>query len=370
MDHQLSLSEDGGYTCALCQRRWRTKPHTSCVGVPCYEYGCWPQHLYTATQLRRMKLKPPDEPDGYYSLVKAPYRRLLYDIKKATPRRVPTLLQREAIAKMRAALVETYTCRGCGYSDASHGRSRSGVRAGYCPACWRELRHRRRQARVCAWAKAYLQAGDFVVLDSETTGLGDRDEVIELALVHSSGTVLFSSLIQPQDPQRPDLATYIHGITAQMLATAPRFVDVWPLIAAILRRFRRVLVYNAAFDHRLLAATASRYGLRVPGGAWECLMEQYAVYYGDWSSYHQSYTWQTLDMACADLAVSVEGEAHRAPVDALSALGVLKALAARADALAVATATATAPAARLAPTPTPTPAPEAAGKLDADDLPF
>jgi hypothetical protein len=71
-------------------------------------------------------------------------------------------------------------------------------------------------------------------------------------------------------------------------------------------------------------------------------------------------------MACADLAVSVVGEAHRASADALSALGVLKALAARADALTVATATATATAARQAPTP----APEAAGKLDADDLPF
>ncbi|HLI09594.1 MAG TPA: hypothetical protein VKV40_23735, partial [Ktedonobacteraceae bacterium] len=158
MDHQLSQLSDGQYTCALCQRRWRAKPRSSCVGVPCYEYGCWPQHLYTATQLRRMHLKAPDEPDGYYSLVKAPYRRFLYDIRKATPRRVPTERQREAITKMRAALVERYTCRGCGYFDAGHGRSRSGVRAGYCPACWQQLRHRRRQARVCAWAKAYLQA--------------------------------------------------------------------------------------------------------------------------------------------------------------------------------------------------------------------
>jgi ribosomal protein L12E/L44/L45/RPP1/RPP2 len=93
-------------------------------------------------------------------------------------------------------------------------------------------------------------------------------------------------------------------------------------------------------------------------------MEQYAIYYGDWSSYHRSYIWQTLESACADLSVSVEGEAHRATVDALSALGVLKALAAGASALTVATATATA--AKQAPTPTP----EAAGKLDADDLPF
>ncbi len=124
MDHQLSQLSDGQYTCALCQRTWRTMPRSPCVGVPCYKYGCWPQHLYIATQLRRMRLKPDEQPDGYYPLIKAPYHRFLYDINKATPRRVPTERQREAIAKMRVALVETYTCQGCGFSDASHGRSR------------------------------------------------------------------------------------------------------------------------------------------------------------------------------------------------------------------------------------------------------
>lgn len=166
------------------------------------------------------------------------------------------------------------------------------------------------------------------MLDSETTGLGDGDEVIELALVHASGTVLFSSLIQPQDPQRSDLATHIHGITSQMLQCAPSFPEVWPTICAILRHYRRILVYNAAFDQRLLTVTASRYGLRLPGGTWDCLMEQYAISYRVWSSYHHSYTWQKLEVACADLAVTVEGEAHRATADALSALAVLKALAA------------------------------------------
>ena len=170
-----------------------------------------------------------------------------------------------------------------------------------------------------------------MVLDSdsvESTGLDDEDEVIELALVHSSGVVLFSSLIQPEDPQRPDLATDIHGISSEMFTSAPRFPDVWPTIAAILRRFRRVLVYNAAFDHRLLAATAGRYGSRLPGGQWTCLMEQYAVYSGTWSNPHHSYTWQSLAVACADLHVAVLGKAHRATADALAALGVLKTLAA------------------------------------------
>jgi DNA polymerase III epsilon subunit-like protein len=329
MDHELTRLPDGQFTCSLCRWTWRTQPHTSCVGVPRFENGFWPNTLYTATQLRRMHMKPGSEPDGYYPLVKSPYHRYLYDSAKATPRRTPTEKQREAIGKMRAALVQTYTCQGCGVIDTSHGRSRSRLLHGYCAACRREIRHHERQAEVCAWAKTYLEQGDFVVLDSETTGLSQaQDEIIELALISASGSVLFSSLIQPHNPARLDLATHIHGITSEMLGSAPRFPELWPTIAAILRRFRRVLVYNADFDRPMLAATVHRYGVRVPGVTWTCLMEQYAVYHGAWSDYHRSYTWQQLSVACDGLGITVAGEAHRATADALAALRVLQALAA------------------------------------------
>ena len=137
MDHQLSRLPNGQFTCALCQWTWRTQPRSPCVGVPRFDYGQWPSTLYTATQLRRMKLKPGEPPDGYYPLVKSPSRRFLYDITKATPHRIPTERQREAETSMRAALVTTDTCRGCGTYDGSHGQSRSGVTDGYCAACWR-----------------------------------------------------------------------------------------------------------------------------------------------------------------------------------------------------------------------------------------
>jgi len=41
-----------------------------------------------------------------------------------------------------------------------------------------------------------------VILDSKTTGLdwNNLEEIIELVLVHSSGAVLFSSLLQTQNP--------------------------------------------------------------------------------------------------------------------------------------------------------------------------
>jgi DNA polymerase-3 subunit epsilon len=187
-----------------------------------------------------------------------------------------------------------------------------------------------RQAKVCAWAHAYLhQSERWAVLDTETTGLSSQDEVIELALVDASGAVLFSSLIQTQDPQRHDLATHIHSITSDMLGAAPTFPQVWPTLEALFSHYQNILVYNADFDSFLLEVTARRYGYRLPSLSWSCLMEQYAVYHGAWHDYFQSYTWQKLQVACSRLGVQVDGKYHRATADALATLGVLRALAAK-----------------------------------------
>jgi DNA polymerase III epsilon subunit-like protein len=334
LEHVLTRNDNCTYTCSVCAWTWTSSPQSPCPGVPRYGYGAWPSTLYTFTQLRRMKRKPIAGPAGCYFIQKSPYKRFLYDIEQSIPRRVPTPRQWEAIHTMRAALVQAYTCQRCHAYDSSHGRSRYGdrVQGGYCQTCRRmierEDQHMARQAQICEWAAGLASwKGSWVVLDTETTGLSDADEIIELAIVSASGTVLFSSLIQPQDQERRELATHIHGITPDMLATAPTFPDVWPTIKAILRRYRQVLVYNSAFDRHLLTVTARRYGYKVPKVSWECLMEAYAVYHGAWHDYFHSYTWQKLEVACDHLGVEVSAETHRAVGDALRALGVLRALA-------------------------------------------
>ncbi|GCE15300.1 3'-5' exonuclease [Tengunoibacter tsumagoiensis] len=331
--HVLSQQINGNYTCSVCLGDWKKEPSSLCPGAIRYLYGSWPEHLYTYTQLRRLKLKPLGEPEGCYFIQKAPYIRYLYNIQMAVPRRVPTDRQREAITKMRAALVQTYTCLRCGFYDSSHGRDKHHyLILGHCPGCRWEIQQKERQVEACLWAAEYIKkTSTWVVLDSETTGLGDSDEIIELAIVSASGAVVFSSLIQPQDPARHDLATHIHGITPEMLQTAPTFPEVWPTIKTILRRYRNVLVYNADFDRRLLRLTAERYGYRLPSAKWEDLMQPYAAYHGAWNSYYRSYTWQKLGTACDMLGVETPEGSHRATADAQSALGVLKALAARAD---------------------------------------
>ena len=334
--HELQRLDDGRYTCRLCRLTWGRKPKTFCAGVPVYRYGAWPENLYTYTQLRRdLKLRPLDreQPDGAYFLRKSPYRRWLYSIDRSVPRRrMVSEKQQEAVVKMRVGLVAKYTCLRCGYYDQSHGKYkyRTRLRDGWCSRCWDEYYRCERQIEHCTWAQKYIQE-PFIVLDSETTGLDFKyDEVIEVAMVDGwSGSTLFSSLIQPQDINRWNLATHIHGITRDMLKEAPQFPDVWPAIAAILRRYRRVLVYNASFDHLMLRNTSLRYEYQLPdwhGRHWECLMEQFARYNGAWSEYFHGWRWCTLDEACHHFQVSYDGASHRALADAVRARGVMMAM--------------------------------------------
>jgi DNA polymerase III epsilon subunit-like protein len=241
--------------------------------------------------------------------------------------------QQEAVAKMREGLIRRYTCQRCGYYDPSHGKQKYAkeIRQRWCVDCWFDYERYELKIEQSAWARKYREQGSFVVLDSETTGLELSDEVIELGIVDGhTGVVLFNSLIQPEDMHRDGLATHIHGITREMLDGAPRFPDVWPEIQKILDQ-RRVLVYNADFDFGMLRQTAKRYGYQMPDGYryWECLMHQYARYYGVWSSYWHGYGWCKLDQACRDLEVASDGTSHRALADAMRALGVLNGMADR-----------------------------------------
>ena len=41
---------------------------------------------------------------------------------------------------------------------------------------------------------------DFVVLDTETTGLDSRAEIVEISIIDKHGNTLFDSLIKPKNP--------------------------------------------------------------------------------------------------------------------------------------------------------------------------
>ncbi len=159
-----------------------------------------------------------------------------------------------------------------------------------------------------------------VFLDTETTGLGPGDEIIEIAVVDHQGVVLLDTLLSPTVPVSAG-AIEVHGLQDADLLRFPSFPDILPQLAAILRD-HVVVIYNADFDIAMLEQTARAYGLpddinvlfAVAG--YHCAMLQYAVYWKEKGRY--GYRWQKLTAAIAQQGIQLPDhfQLHRALADA------------------------------------------------------
>ena len=180
-------------------------------------------------------------------------------------------------------------------------------------------------------ARAWLEA-NALILDAETTGLGDDAEVVELAVIDCAGAVLLDTLVRPSGPV-PAEAAAIHGITDAMLAEAPTWSELHARFCGLVEG-RQVVIYSREFDVRVISQTARRYGLQAPRcfdqaldqASVHCAMQAYAGFHGEWSEEKSQYRWQKLSTAAQQQGVKVEN-AHRALGDCLMTLGVVRAMA-------------------------------------------
>lgn len=190
-------------------------------------------------------------------------------------------------------------------------------------------------------ARTIIGLDDFAVMDTETTGTGPHDEVVEVAVISATGDTIFHSLVRPSR-SIPAQATSIHGISSDDVRTAPTISEVaTDLLHALNEKF--VMAYNADFDFRLLNQSLEGAGLvsvlRRRSRPWDaancphgaevavdsaCVMRMYAAWHGEWDSFHKSYTYQKLTKAVADFGLDYGGEAHGALADARAALAVLR----------------------------------------------
>jgi len=155
----------------------------------------------------------------------------------------------------------------------------------------RKLKHRRESI---AWARALLDARDWVILDTETTGLGLTDEVIQIGVIGPDASVALDTMVRPLGRRSiPAAAVAIHSITFERLAGAPTFPELAPRLAEIVRG-RRVIAYNADYDRRLIQQTALLSGVAAPHAAWECAMRAYARFVGEWDFRKNDYRFQRL----------------------------------------------------------------------------
>jgi DNA polymerase-3 subunit epsilon len=316
--HILHELPEGGWICDTCGWVWKRNPgEYGCPSVAWYEWETAPKNLRTTKQLRAERLKPGGAARGCVRIKDG--WCYLYDQAEAVPVREISEKQRAALAKARerAGLVR---CPGC-KQDVS--REYFNMRADLCWACIdreraEEEREMRKEAndRAVTWARARLaEMSQCVVLDTETTDL-DHPEVIELAVINLYGVVLFNERILPADEIQPG-ALAVHGITKEALAGCPSFREVYFNLVQLLTG-KTVVSYNTAFDMRAINYTCQKHGLPVPGleVRWECAMEAYALFAGEWSNHFQSFKWQRL-----------QGGDHTALGDCRAALACIREMA-------------------------------------------
>lgn len=147
---------------------------------------------------------------------------------------------------------------------------------------------------------------EYVVIDTETTGLFKNDRIIEIGcVVFSDGKMLeeWSTLINPSRDLGP---THIHKITSSMVSLAPTFEEISNDILRLIQG-RIVVCHNASFDIRMLKQEFARLGKEVNFGKPFCTMV------GARHTLPQGM--DNLIDACKYLGIPVEG-AHSALGDA------------------------------------------------------
>lgn len=179
-----------------------------------------------------------------------------------------------------------------------------------------EARH-----NASAWARNLLSIPPihWIILDTETTGLDENAEVIQIGVTDGAGNVLMDNILCKPLRPIPAEATAIHHITNEMVQNAAPFQSAWNTLACIADG-KIVVVFNAAYDRRLLLQSASRLPIPEPllPVRWECAMLKHAEWVGQWNDYHGSFRWQKL-----------QGGDHSALGDCLATLETIKKMAAR-----------------------------------------
>jgi DNA polymerase-3 subunit epsilon len=178
------------------------------------------------------------------------------------------------------------------------------------------------------WAAGILKNENWVILDTETTGLGNDAQIIQIGIITPTLPNGFQAYVKPTVPISID-AQNIHGIKYDDVKQSPYFetvfLDIWKIISN-----KDVIIYNADFDLALIRQslrargiqiafpTSDRRGCRVftNGGSIHCAMHYYSQWVGEWNSYHGSYKWQKLP-----------GGDHSALGDCKATLEVIKAMA-------------------------------------------
>ncbi len=270
----------------MARRRYATKAELELLGY------------LDKTALKALRLKPTIEtPSRDYWQGRGTVRA--YDREACIPMRTYSPASPAQAAALAAGreLVGTAVCKACGERFAQEE-----LRRGKCASCIEKKQLDDIRAKLEHWRSL-----DPLFLDTETTGLNNVDQIVEIAIVDADGYVLYHSLVRPT-VAISDGAAAVHGISESELASAP----TWPAIYKDVRQLlkgRMVVGHNIGFDDRMLRQTCEAHRLDEIDFDWRCTMDLLTSYNsGRWPRLARA-----VELAGVDFPT---GDAHRAQHDA------------------------------------------------------
>ncbi len=156
------------------------------------------------------------------------------------------------------------------------------------------------------------------VIDTETTGLDrDEDEILQLSIVDESGCTVYNSLFRPERHTSWEEAEKINHITPGMVANAPTFKEMLPMINEIFSFCGTVIGYNTGFDLAFLqkAGVEFREDIKVID-----VQAMFTPIAGEWDWQQNKYKWQSLVKCAEYCGYEWRGSAHDSLADALATL--------------------------------------------------
>ncbi|MFW6311457.1 MAG: 3'-5' exonuclease [Nanoarchaeota archaeon] len=147
----------------------------------------------------------------------------------------------------------------------------------------------------------------YCIVDTETTGLGKADKVVEIAIIDLDGNILLNTLVNP-NKKIHWAAEKVHGISNSMVQTAPDIIEVGSKVNDILKN-RIMIAYNAKFDARMIKQS---FNLNVK---YECLMHNVMDYMS---------TSRYISLEVATTNIRSDYQEHRALEDCYLCLKLIK----------------------------------------------
>jgi DNA polymerase-3 subunit epsilon len=174
-----------------------------------------------------------------------------------------------------------------------------------------------------------------VIIDTETTGLGENDVVIELSAIRASnGEVLVDSLIRPMWLMHPAAAKVNKIDETELFNNGAMFAEKYSELTDLSElEGTYITSFNRSFDERLCRQSAFKAFPLASGRNWNkpedsiCIMElanRAFAHHLEWDAEQAKF--KRLSLAkCLEIAgIEFDGEPHRALTDAKATLELVK----------------------------------------------